>query len=131
MCNQHGISKSHFIAIVQDAVDFSWLVVGVSISPILKISLAAGLNNIDISIHHVIFRTGQFFHQRAAGAVVPVRMADEENLGVGEMKPEFLNALANQGNGSLQAAVDEDVSLRSGDQVGSQPLASYVIDVAN
>src|ERR1051326_495568 len=130
MCNQHSISKPHLVSVMQYTVYFCRLVVGAIVSAVLKISLAAGLHNIHIPIHHVVLRAGQFFHKHTACTVVPVRMADEKNLCVAEVEPELLNALANHGHRGLKTTVDENIPLRSGDQVRSQPLASHVVDVA-
>src|SRR5262249_24839135 len=116
--------------IVQDTIYLGWFVVIISVPTVLKVGLTTGLDNIHITIHDVILRSGQFFHNCTSSTVVPVGMADEKNLGIAEVEPKFLNALANYGNRTLKAAIDENVSLRSGDQVRSQPLASYVVNVA-
>src|SRR5204862_5061750 len=89
MCDQHSVSQLYFVTIMQHAVYFRWFVVVVAVSAILEISLAAGLDNIHVSIHHVILRAGKLLHQSAARTVVPMRMANEKNLGIAEVEPKL------------------------------------------
>src|SRR6185312_15824372 len=131
MCGQHSPTQADFVPVMQYPVDLHRFEVSVAISAVLEISLATGLNNIHVAVHDVILRASEFLHQRTARAVVPMRMTDEQNLSVAEVKPKFLNALANHGNRTFQTAVDKNVPLRSGDQVGSQSLTSYVINITD
>ena len=56
-------------------------------------------------------------------------MTDQENLDVTELESEFLDAGSNEGNARLEIAVDEDVPLRSGDEVIREAFASDVVEI--
>ena len=62
--------------------------------------------------------------------MVPVRVADEQDLDVAELESEFLDAGANQRDVGLEIAVDQDVPLRRRDQVVREPLAADVVEIA-
>ena len=47
------------------------------------------------------------------------------------LKPSDSTAVADQGDGLLEAAVDQDVPLGRGDQVAGQVLRADVVDVAD
>jgi hypothetical protein len=59
-----------------------------------------------------------------------VRVADEQDLDVGEAESELLDARAQERHGLDEVAVDEDVALGRGDEVARQPLAADVVEVA-
>jgi len=52
------------------------------------------------------------------------------NFGVFELEAEFFDAGLNQWNVSLQIAVDEDVALRSGDEIVREAFAADVVEIA-
>jgi hypothetical protein len=56
-------------------------------------------------------------------------MADEEDLDVGEVEAELLDAFPDERRGSLEAGVDEDVALGRNDEVGGQVFAADVVEV--
>jgi len=61
--------------------------------------------------------------------VIPVRVADQEDLDVAELEPELLDARFDQRNVRLEIAVDEDVPLRRGDEIVRQPFAADVVQI--
>jgi hypothetical protein len=63
------------------------------------------------------------------GGVVPMAVAEQQGVWSGEAKPELLDVRANLRNRTLEAAVDEDVSLRSGDEVIREAFASDVVEI--
>ncbi len=116
---------------VKHAIDFRGLVAGSRRFTVLKIALAAGLDLGHIRVHDHVFCSGQLLDRRASRAVVPMRVADEENLNVAELKSQFFDAVANQRDGGFETAVDEDVALRRGNQVGGEALAPDVVDISD
>ena len=58
-------------------------------------------------------------------------MAGQQDLDVAHLEAERLDGFLDQGDGPLEAAVDEDVPLGSGDQVAGQVLRADVVDVAD
>ena len=61
--------------------------------------------------------------------MVPVGVADEEDLDVGELEPEPFDARAELRNRLDEVAVDEDVALRRSDKVARQVLRTDVVQV--
>src|SRR5205085_2768539 len=67
---------------------------------------------------------------RATCVVIPMRVADQEDLHVREVETEFRDTVLDQRHGTLQAAVDEDVSFGRGDQVRGQSPRADIVQVA-
>jgi hypothetical protein len=63
--------------------------------------------------------------------VVEMGMADQQDFGIAEAKPQLLDARPDERDRSFKTAVDENVSLRRGDQVYAQPFAPDEINVAD
>ena len=97
---------------------------------VLEIGLAAGFDHGDVAVHDVVLCAGELVDRGAAGAVVVVRVADEQNLDVAEVEAEGLDALANQRQEDFEIAVDEDEALRRDDEVGGEVFAADVIEIA-
>src|SRR5215472_19061930 len=90
--DEHRAPKVHFVPVMQDAIDLGGRIKKLRAPAILKISLASGLNDRDIGIHHHVACAGELLDLRAAGIVIPVRVTDEKNFGVGEFEAELLDA---------------------------------------
>ena len=96
--------------------------------------LAAGFHRLQrrhVLGHRHHLRAGQLFDHRIAFLVVAVRVAAEQDLGVGELESELLDGLLNRRHVPLIRAVDEDVALRRDDEKGGQALGPDVIDVSD
>src|ERR1700677_2686088 len=61
--------------------------------------------------------------------MVEVRVADQKNSDVAEVKPEGFNVFPDQRHILREGAVDQDEPLRRGDQKRCQVLASNVVHV--
>ena len=73
---------------------------------------------------------GQLFDHRAAGVVIPMRVADQQNLDVVELEPELFDTGANHWNIRFQIAVDEDVTLWRRDEIVREAFAADVVQIA-
>src|SRR5208283_471682 len=62
--------------------------------------------------------------------MIEVRMADQENFHIVEMKAKFFDAGLNLWDRTLEIAVDQNVSLRRGDQKSRESFAAEVVDVS-
>src|SRR5690349_21398232 len=58
-------------------------------------------------------------------------VADEQDLYIGEAKAELFDAVADEGDVGVHAAVDEDMALRRGDEIGGQAFAAHIVDVGD
>ena len=130
MSGQHGATKFYLVAVMQHSIHFRGRIERSLGMTVLEIIFAPCLNHRRVGIHHHVAGPGQLLHQRTARAVVKMGVADEQDLDVAEMKSQFLHAFPDERRGSLETAVDQDVSLRRRDQVGGKPSTSDVIDVA-
>ena len=63
-------------------------------------------------------RLGLLEDRGAAGVVVGVGVADEQDFDVGELEAKLLDAVADLRGRSFEVGVDEDVALRRDDEVG-------------
>jgi hypothetical protein len=78
----------------------------------------------------VELRAGELLQLGEAAGVVVVGVGVQEDLHVLDLEPELLHALADDGHGLHEAAVEEDVSLGRRDQVGGDVVRPHVIEVA-
>ncbi len=93
---ENRAAEAHRVAVVQHAVDVSGRELHGMIRAVLKIGFAAGLDDRDVGIHDGIFGASEADDLGAAGAVVVVRMADEQNLDVFKVEAKGFNAFTNE-----------------------------------
>ena len=72
----------------------------------------------------------EFLGKRAAGGMVVMRVADENDFDVGKVKAEFFNAALNDGYGFFVVGIEQNEARRCGDQIGGQKVGADIIDVA-
>src|ERR1700749_1507613 len=96
----------------------------------MKVVAAAGLDYRYIGVHDKILGPGQLFDLGASRAMVEMTVADEEDLDIAEVKAESLDAVPDQRRRRFEIAVDEDVALGCGNQVGGEIFAADVIQIA-
>ena len=130
MGDEGRAAENHFIAIAKDAIDFGGRIKVGGIVAIVKIGAAAGFDDRDIASHDHVAGAGQFFDLGAAGIVVPMGVADEQNLNIGELEAEAFHARLDQREILREITVDENVPLRCRDQIVRQSFAADVIQVA-
>ena len=90
----------------------------------------AGLDDLRIAIHDHHGRVGFAKDLCAAGGMVEVRLAVEEDAGVGPAEAELLDAGADLRRGADEIAVEEDVAGGGGDEVDREVAAADVVEVA-
>ena len=83
-----------------------------------------------VCVHHHEFRAGVRFDEADAFIVIAMGVADQDNLRVRVLEAEPLDALSDSGHILFEVPVDEDVALRSGDQIRREVGCSDVIQVA-
>jgi len=128
---QDYFTEPDLIAVVQNPIDLRRLEERTRRFTVLKVTPAAVLDYRHIAFHHHVLRARQLFDERAAGTVIEVGMADQQDLDVAETESEALHILLDHRHGTLEIAIDQNVPLRSRDQERGQVLASDVIDVRN
>ena len=95
-CHQHGVSQLHLLAILQAVVHLGRRELRVVPFAHARFRRTTPLHHIGVLIHHIIFRTRELEDFRAAGAVIRMRMADEQDSDVGEFKTQLFHAFTNQ-----------------------------------
>ncbi len=128
--DEDGAAEFHFIAIVQDAIDLCGRIEKFWPAAILKIGFAAGFDDGDVGIHDHVGCSGQLLDFGAAGVVVPVGVADQEDFCVFELEAELFDAGLEQRDVGFEIAVDKNVALRGGDEKAGQALAADVVEIA-
>ena len=131
MRGKHRAAQPYFVAVVKNAIDFGRRIKILRLVPILEIGLASRFHYRDVAVHHHVLRPGELLDLLAAGVVVPMGMANEQDLHVGKAKAELLDALANLRRRTFEVAVDEDVPVGRGYQIRSQAAAAHVVHVAH
>ena len=95
----------------------------------MEVVAATGFDDGDVLRHHFVFRPGFALDLCAAGAVVEVAVADEEDFGVLVFEAEGFDGLLDLRRRGLEVGIDEDVAQGSDDEVGREILAAYVVEV--
>src|ERR1051326_8259883 len=127
MRGQNRSAEGDGIAIMQYAINLC----GLPMAAVMEIALPACLDNWYIRFHDHEFSSSQAFHQRAAGGVIVMCMADEEYLDVAKFEAQLFYCLADHRNGFLKAAVNENVPFAGRDEIGGQLARAHVIDIAD
>lgn len=115
---------------MQDAVYICWREVHVGGVGVGEVVASAGFDGGHVSVHDHVLCAGELFDECAAAGVIDVGVADEKDLDVTEVKAEFFDAVLDLRDGALEVAVDEDVALRGGDEVGGEVAAADVVEVS-
>lgn len=124
-------AQPDLVAVVQHAVDLCWREVHIGRLRIVEVCFTAALDDGHVPVHDHVFRMSYLHDARAASSVIVMRMADEQNFYVAEFEPKLLDTLLNLRRRGREIAVDEDVSLRRGDQERREVPAAHVIHVAD
>jgi hypothetical protein len=123
-------AKGHRVAVVQDAVDMGRRKVHVGLVAVLEVGFAARLDDGDVGVHDIVFGAGELLDAGAAGAVVVVGVADEQDLDVAKMEAEGLDALLDEGHAGFKVAIDENVALERDEEIGGEVFAADIVEVA-
>ena len=130
--DENRTPEPHFVPVVKDPVDFRRRI-PTSRSPdrrtVGKILSAAALDHGHITIHHHVLGMGQAQHLGAAGVVVEVRVAYQQDLDIGESETELLDAAADQRNRRFEARVDQDIAPWGNNKIGREVLTSHVVEI--
>ena len=62
--------------------------------------------------------------------MVAVGVAGKKDLYIGEFEAELFDVGADDGDGALEAGVDENVALAPGDEISGETFGAYVVEVA-
>lgn len=108
------------IAVVDQAVD------GVFFPGRVKVP---GLGCVHAPYHHLGAR--QLLDQVVSAHMVRMRMTGDQNLDVGELKPQFLDTRPDHRNRRLVVAVHQDVPLGRDEQKGGQLLGSHIMEIVH
>jgi hypothetical protein len=99
----------NLIPVMQHVIHLRGFVEGRRIVAVLEVGLAARLDDRHVGVYDHVSRAGQLLDGVAGGVVVPVPVADEEDLDVGELEAEPLTLARMRGDVLLKTAVDKDV----------------------
>lgn len=116
---------------MQDTIDLYGWVEHLLRPGVLEIALATVFDLGHVGIHDHVFRAGQLFDKRAAGAMIDVRVADEQDFDVGEAEAQLLDALPDLRHRGCEITVDQDVSLRRSDQESGQVFTADVVNISD
>ncbi len=118
-----------FIAVFENSVDLAGLP---AVDRIEILAFAARGNDAVVAAHHVDLGSRLLLQEGVAGDVVGVGVAGQQDLDVGHLvEAERLHGFGDQGDGALEAAVDQDVPIGRGDQVAGQILRADIVDVVD
>ena len=113
-------TERDFVSVVQDAVDRNLTGAPVHTPPTL-----------DVLLHDHDLGSDAFPEKYISGLVVPVGVAAQDDLDVGEVEAELRHAAFDHRNRSLEVRVDEDVPFGRRDQKRAQPSGTHEVEVVH
>src|SRR5262249_19707762 len=126
--DQHGAAQLDAIAVGDDTVDRTGRPgVAIAVGPL---ALAAGGDHRGVLRRGQYARAGQAPHQRVPLDVIDVRVAGEQDLDVRDPEAERLDAALERRHVGLEAAVEQDVPARRGDQEDAHVPGAHEVHVA-
>src|ERR1700729_606224 len=111
-------AEADFVAVMQDAVDVRGRIPHGFVVAESEISVAARFDSAHVGIHDEVFCVSLAQDGCTAGGVVRMRVADEKDFDVAEVKAEGFDTVLDLRGRSGEVAVDEDVSLRRDNEEG-------------
>jgi hypothetical protein len=94
-----------------------------------EVGAASGANDLGVAIHDHVFGVGVVKDLGGACHVVEVGLAVEEDLDVGVLEAELLDAGADLRGGAGKVGVDENVALGRGDEVAGKVAAANIVEM--
>ena len=122
-------AEGDVIAVVEDAVNMRGREAHGFIGRVMEVGRATRLDDGNVLRHDVVFGAGETLDCCAAGAVVVVSVAYQEDFGVGELEAELFDALLDERRRRFKIAVDEDVASGRDDEVAGEISAANVIEI--
>ena len=121
------IAKRNNVPILQDALggdrgEVEWRPCSID-----RIDLSAGLELIEVAIHHDSRAAGQSYEIRQRASVVDVGVGDQQKFDVARIKAELVNRVLERLRGVGHAAIKQNVPGRRRDQIGGKPLGADII----
>ena len=77
--NQYGVAEFDLVAVMEHTVDFS---LGIGAVSVREVERTAAFHHRHVAIHHHVFRSRLPDHSGAAGVVIPMSVADQQDPSV-------------------------------------------------
>ena len=113
-------AQRHFLSVVQDAVDLD-----LTGTPIHT------LPRFDVLLHDHDLGSDALPEKHIGRLVIPVGVAAQDDLDVGQVEAELRHASFDHGDRSLEIRVDEDVPLRRRNQERAQASGAHEVEVVH
>ena len=87
--DQHDVAELYLVPIVQYAIDAHRRVSHGRVVAVLEVGAAARFDHGDVSVHDHVARARELLQHGAAGVMIPVRVADQQDLHVAELEAQL------------------------------------------
>jgi len=119
------------VAILEAAIDMERFEAGGGVIAETEVGFAAGFEEVGVGLGDHDLGVGEALELGEAGDVIEMAVGGGEDFDVRELEAELLDARLDLGDGFGEACVDEDMALRSGDEVGGQIPGADPVDVGD
>src|SRR5689334_1624401 len=96
MRDQGHVAECDLIPVVQYSVHFRDFIESMGRIAVLEVAPASCLDYRNVCVHDHVLGPGERLNLRAPRTMIPVRMADQQNLCIGKVEPEFFDAVPDQ-----------------------------------
>src|SRR5277367_5374663 len=117
VCCEGNAAQSDCIVVVQSAVHVRWRKARKSG---IEVRFSPAFDHIHIALHDHILRSRLFEHLGPAGRMIVVRLAVQQDLYISPPKAKLFNAASNLRWRRLEVGIDQDVALRSRDEISGK-----------
>ena len=128
---QDGPPQRDGVAVLEGAIDFDGLEAGAGRVAESEVQLAPGLEQFLVLFRDEQSCAGHAFQLRQARDVIEVAVRGGEDLRVGELEPELLHAGLDLLRGVPDTGIDQDESLRRGDQIRGEIVRTHPVKIAD
>jgi hypothetical protein len=128
---ERNAAERHRLSVRDNAVDFHRFVSGQIFRERDEVRRATRFQHPCVFRARHDRRTGQSLQRCMAAHVVEVGMAADDKLDVRQLETEFLDAALDPRRRDRQTRIEQDMSLRRGDQKGAHPHCSDEMDVSD
>ena len=126
---EDGPPERDRVAVLERAIDFDGLEAGPGRVAEAEVQPAPGLEQFPVPFRDDEPCAGHAFQLRHARDVVEVAMRGCQDLRVSEVEPELFHTGLDLLRSLTDAGVDQDVSLRRGDQIRGQIVRTHPVEV--
>ena len=124
-------TKTYLLLILEAFINFHGRVPGKAVRAKAKIRLAAALKQRGFRLCRLYPCSSEAFHFREGGNMIPVTVRSQQDFYVRKPETQVFNVGQQLRDRIRQTGIDQNISLRSSDQITGEIPGPHIIDIAD